>query len=63
MNVCDAAAGDTATVTDTLVMATANLAAIKEDPRVADKISDDWMDEAVIRVATRASLSRRTGIC
>jgi transposase len=48
VNVCDAAAGDTATVTDTLVMATANLAAIKEDPRVADKIGDDWMDEAVL---------------
>ena len=48
VNVCDAAVGDTATVTDTLVMATANLAAIKEDPRVADKIGDDWMDEAVL---------------
>jgi transposase len=48
VNVCDAAAGDTATVTDTLVMATANLAAIKDDERVADKIGDDWMDEAVL---------------
>jgi transposase len=48
VNVCDAAAGDTATVTDTLVMATANLAAIKDDQRVADKVSDDWMDEAVL---------------
>jgi transposase len=48
VNVCDAAVGDTATVTDTLVMATANLAAIKDDDRVADKIGDDWMDEAVL---------------
>jgi transposase len=29
-------------------MATANLAAIKDDERVADKIGDDWMDEAVL---------------
>ena len=35
-------------MTDTLVMATANLAAIKDDERVADKIGDDWMDEAVL---------------
>jgi transposase len=48
VNVCDAAVGDTATVTDTLVMATANLAALKEDERVADKVSDDWMEEAVL---------------
>jgi transposase len=48
VNVCDAATGDTATVTDTLVMATANLAAIKDDQRVADKLGDDWMDEAVL---------------
>jgi transposase len=48
VNVCDAAAGDTATVTDTLVIATANLAAIKDDGRVADKLGDDWMDEAVL---------------
>jgi len=48
VNVCDAAVGDTATVTDTLVMATANLAALKEDERVADKVNDDWMDEAVL---------------
>ncbi len=48
VNVCDAAVGDTATVTDTLVMATANLSAIKEDERVADKVGDDWMEEAVL---------------
>jgi len=48
VNVCDAAVGDTATVTDTLVMASANLAAIKDDQRVADKLGDDWMDEAVL---------------
>ena len=48
VNVCDAAAGDTATVTDTLVMATENLAALKDDPRVADKVGEDWMSEAVL---------------
>ena len=48
VNVCDAAAGDTATVTDTLVMATENLAALKDDQRVADKVSEDWMSEAVL---------------
>jgi transposase len=48
VNVCDAAVGDTATVTDTLVMATENLAAIKDDPRVSDKVSEDWMSEAVL---------------
>jgi transposase len=48
VNVCDAAVGDHATVADTLVMATENLAALKDDPRVADKVSDDWMDESVL---------------
>jgi len=48
VNVCDAAVGDTATMTDTLVMATANLAALKEDERVTDKVSEGWMDEAVL---------------
>ena len=48
VNVCDTAAGDTATVTDTLVMATENLAALKDDQRVADKVSEDWMSEAVL---------------
>jgi transposase len=48
VNVCNAAVGDSATVIDTLVLATANLAAIKEDPRVADKLGEDWMEEAVL---------------
>jgi transposase len=48
VNVCDAAVGDTATLTDTLVMATANLAAIKDDERVARQISTGWMSEAVL---------------
>lgn len=48
VNVCDAAAGDTATVTDTPVMATANLAALKEDERVAGKVSENWMSESVL---------------
>jgi transposase len=48
VNLCDAAVGDPATVADTLVMATENLAALKEDERVADKVSDAFMDEAVL---------------
>ena len=48
VNLCDAAVGDPATVADTLVMATENLAALKEDDRVADKVSDAFMDEAVL---------------
>ena len=48
VSVCDAAAGDTATLTDTLVAATENLAAVKDDERVADKVNDDWMGEAVL---------------
>ena len=47
VNVCDAAAGDTATLVDTVVAATENLRALKDDDRVADKISDDSMSEAV----------------
>jgi transposase len=48
VNVCDAAAGDTATLADTVVMATENLAALKDDERVADKVSDNFMEEAVL---------------
>lgn len=48
VNVCDAAVGDTATVTDTLVMATGNLAVLKDDARVAEKVSEHWMSEAVL---------------
>lgn len=48
VSVCDAAAGDTATLTDTVVAATENLAAVADDERVAGKISGDWMSEAVI---------------
>jgi transposase len=48
VNVCDAASGDTATVADTLVLATENLASLKDDDRVADKVSDPWMSEAVL---------------
>src|SRR5206468_962120 len=47
VNVCDAAAGDTATVADTLVQATENLRAVKDDGRVADKVSDDYVTEGV----------------
>jgi transposase len=47
VNVCDAAAGDTKTICDTLNQASANLRAIKDDDRVSDKISDNWASEAV----------------
>jgi transposase len=48
VNVCDAAAGDTATLTDTIVQATANLRAVADDERVADRISDDLVAEGVL---------------
>ena len=48
VNVCDAAAGDPATLTDTLVMATENVAALTEDERVAEQVSEHWMSEAVL---------------
>ena len=48
VNVCDAAVGDTATLVDTVLMTTENLAALKDDDRVADKVSDAFMDEAVL---------------
>jgi transposase len=47
VHVCDAAVGDTNTLIDTIVQATENLAAIKDDARVADKISEQWMSELV----------------
>lgn len=49
VNICDAAAGDTATLTDTLVQASENLAAVADDQRVAGKIAgDDFAGEAVL---------------
>ena len=48
VSVCDAAAGDTATLLDTLVAATENLAALADDQRVSDKVSERWMSEAVL---------------
>jgi transposase len=48
VNVCDAAAGDTATLTDTLVQATANLRAVSDDERVAGRVDEDFVAEAVL---------------
>jgi transposase len=48
VNICDAAAGDTATITDTIVQASENLRAVSDDPRVAGKIDDDFVSEAVL---------------
>jgi transposase len=48
VNVADAAAGDTATLADTLVAATENLAALKDDGRVAEQVGERWMSEAVL---------------
>lgn len=48
VNVADAAAGDTATLADTLVQTTENLRAVSDDDRVGDKLSDDWMSETVL---------------
>jgi len=48
VNVCDAAAGDTATLTGTIVASTENLRAVSDDERVAERISQQWMSEAVL---------------
>jgi transposase len=47
VNVCDAAAGDTRTICDTINQASENLRAIKNDERVSEKISDAWAGEVV----------------
>jgi transposase len=39
--------GDTTTVIQTITAATQNLAAVADDSRVADKLDEHWMDEAV----------------
>jgi transposase len=39
--------GDTTTVVETIGAATENLRAVADDPRVADKLHEDWMSEAV----------------
>lgn len=44
----DADKGDTNTLVDTIVDATTNLRVLVDDERLADKISDQWMSEAVI---------------
>lgn len=48
VNVCDAAVGDTGTLIDTIVAATANLAAVRDDDRVSDKLRDDFASETVL---------------
>ena len=48
VSVCDAAVGDTATLANTIVSASENLAAVKDDARVAEKIRDDFAAEAVL---------------
>jgi len=48
VNICDAAAGDTATLSDTLTQAAQNLRAVADDDRVAGKISQDIISEAVL---------------
>lgn len=48
VNVADAAAGDTRTLTDTLVEATANLRAVEDDERTTGKIDKQWMSETVL---------------
>jgi transposase len=48
VRVCDAAAGDTATLTDTIVATTENLRAVSDDARVADRISEDFVSETVL---------------
>ena len=48
VNLCDAAAGDTATVSNTIVITTENLAAVADDQRVAGKITEAIVSEAVL---------------
>lgn len=47
VNVCDAAAGDTRTICDTINQASENLRVIADDERVSGKISDSWASEVV----------------
>src|ERR1700712_983810 len=48
VSVCDAAAGDTATVVDTIIAATENLLAVDGDERVSGRMHDDFATEAVL---------------
>ncbi len=48
IHVCDAAAGDTASVGDTIVTATQNLRAIEDDELVSGRITDDYMSQVVL---------------
>jgi transposase len=48
VNICDAAAGDTATLSDTLTQAAENLRAVRDDDRVAERISEKFLSEAVL---------------
>ena len=47
VNVCDAVAGDTRTVVETVNRASANLRAVEDDERTAGKIDPDWASEVV----------------
>jgi transposase len=48
VHVCDAAVGDTGTLTDTIVQATANLAAVRDDDRVSGNLREDFFSETVV---------------
>lgn len=48
VNICDAAAGDTATLCETLTQAAEKLRAVADDDRVAERISDEFASEAVL---------------
>jgi transposase len=60
VNICDAAAGDTATLTDTLVAATESLAAARDDGRVSGKLRDGGDDFVSEVVADKGYHSRQT---
>jgi len=53
VNVCDAAVGDTGTLADTLVQATENLAAVRDEDRVAGKLREGGNDFASEVVADK----------
>ena len=47
VNVCDAVAGDTQTIVDTVNVASENLRQVEDDARTAGRIDPDWASEVV----------------
>lgn len=60
VNLCDPVVGDTATLADTLVQATENLATVRDDNRVAGKLRDGEDDFVSKVVAVKGYHSKQT---